>query len=295
MKGSDTMQKFILALILALATTGLCLAQSDVAAPAGADAQAQVQTGQVPGDTVAVTPEPAIADDHVIQQVVHRERTGSERGLRGQRRRRDWVLGCRMRNLEFKNFPGTVTLQRRFGRLFAAGLGLAYSSTNNGPSDYTSRHDSSTSTSQTKYRSMSLSPEAMLIGQRGSWQGTVGLRYVYQTRRFEMNNAMSDRYGSSSYTSRNNSTTKYSRVSIEVPLAIERRFLIRSFSFAIGLTGTVLSAASDEETTESTSVTTSTYSGTVTNTTTQHTKTPMSFLLQAPFQGSTAIQLKFYF
>ncbi len=278
----------MIAAILLSAT--LCPAQSDSAKPAADSVKVKVQQTTDDSATVTVTAEKGGTDSTTTVII----RSGRERDQRRQRRR-DWVLGCRMANLEFKNFPGTVTLQRRLGRLVTAGLGFAYASDSYGPSDNSTQHDSSTSTESVKYRSLTLSPEVMLVGRRGPWQAGIGLRYSYSKSRSGSNYESADSYPSGNASYRRNTTSIYTRISLEVPLTVEHLFAVGGLSFSIGLTGVVVSAMSDETTSETTTVSSNTWSGAQTNVSTSTSKTPMSFLLQAPFQGTTGIQLKYYF
>lgn len=292
------MKRFVSAAMILLATQ-LCLAQSDSAAPAADTTKTRVQIDQTTGDStmVTVTTEKGAADSTTTVVIRHHERGNRGRDQR-MRPRRDWVLGCRMANLEFKSFPGTVFLQRRAGRFSFFGIGFCYTNEQIKPSEYHARNDSTFLKTTCTDWTLTVNPELALFLERGALVSTLAAGGIYEYGRCRFNSEVTSTYStftSSGLQSRCITTQKYG---MELSVSIERRFVIGRSVFSAGLRSLLISAITSSRSEEENNITNYTSGGT-TETTNNRTrsfeKKPVRFIISSPFNGSASIHLKYWF
>lgn len=211
---------------------------------------------------------------------------------------RDWVLGCRMTNLEFKNFPGLVFLHRKVGWLGYAGLGFSYNEKKSSPVEFYSHNDSVYNRYWSKSLNASLQLEFVLAKNIGQWVLSASAKGVYDYNHNETGSE--ERYigvgdSSTRCMKRESDDAIYG---FELPLAIERKFRIGRMLFSAGLSGQFLAvyySESEELQKEDYTHISSSYTTSYTIRDRWVGTSPLTLKVYSPFNGSASIQLKCWF
>jgi hypothetical protein len=220
--------------------------------------------------------------DSTTTVVIRREGRGRERDQR-MRRRRDWVLGCRMASLSLSSFPGTVFLQHRIHERGFLCLGLSGNVSAAGPTQSNfSGLDEEIKSSSAYFR---LSPGYTVYRSMRDWLYSIACEGFY-----------SYSFGKSTRTDTQNGIimTEQSSVfrcwnyGLDVPITLERRFKIGDMVFSAGLRASLLSLFSSYEKDE---MADSNHPENSTRTIRQ----PIQLAFASPFNGFASIQLKYWF
>jgi len=265
------MKKALLVVLFAMVAVSWCLAQ-------GNDPDTAL-TAPAPQDTVKVT---------VVNSLPG--------GPNSIPHTPNWVLGMEPASLAPKDLPGMVFLQRRISGKFYLGMGFHYYISNEGPNESYNKYDSTRSTTERKYSSISLKPELSwkAIGKK-SYGGGLALS-VDITKSFTSSSQEYRDESSYPHYSIDNADDYTYRYGLGIPFFIEKYFKLWGQPVSLGIKNNILSFGGgwikhkhyreyyDEY---------DSYFGMSLYEDTD--RLPRTFSLDNPFQGKTQVTVKYYF
>jgi len=212
-----------------------------------------------------------------------------------------WVIGFTANNLEFKSWPGTVTLQRRIGKCNYLSLGVSGSNQQSGPDENTDEYETYSGTdtviskNQSRSWQININPEvSRLIVQKHGWLLSLGLEAGFGF--YKNSHSYESKHSLYPYDYRSaGSVAKNYSYSLSFPASLEKTIKIKGQRMSFGIRSHLVQATSSVGTYDSwyvySSATTGYYSDGDHNKSTM----PWNASFKNPFQGNVQVQLKYWF